>query len=852
MVDYSSLSDEQLKNLYAQSTGPDYSKMSDEELKSSYLKARKAEAQQQEPDDHGLAERQKLSPIGKALSPITGYWPTQQRMSKEAQDLIASGVGNILNSGDLTTLQGTGLYDIGKGVGKVGLGALGYVMSPVSSALRSVVGQPIEDVTGIPRELTEFTAGLGMPGIGLAEAPAIAEGSLASKVLPKQVPQMLPKKAPVEEAISSLQQQGYTPFVPRTVSSENPVVQELGARGSQIPIAGQPVIKATQETMPQSLERTVQEISGKMGTESGPTTAGKIAKDLQTAAETESQQRQAQIDAAHQAELDRVENTRRARQAEIDRAEQQAESAARGRFGDVNPQDAGEDLLARTQQHHNELEGRKNAAYDQAANEPGIIGSETARNAPGNIRAGLREANVLNPRETMPDPTLMPRTNAMLRDIDNLADVPEGQIGVTLQDLEQMRKRLNRTARSATDDNDRWGALNILRRFDDWQESAMQTNFAGGRPEALDAFRNARSLNTELMNNFGYNRGTDAEKFIHRMVTEDVTPQEVLGKIVGSTPGKQGVSSRLHQQIMTATGNDPIAAQSIRGAYWNTLRQNPETIEPFLSESGRDMANRVFSQSDQAAARTYAAAREQATQERAITEQIAKDTTPKPPPKAEAGPMQQLSERVLGTGQQKSEEQLFRKIDDIARTGAKEDNETLRKLTRGLSDQARDNLGAQVINNLGISPKTKEFSISQFRNGWNSYSDEAKALLIRDPTHRKNLDDVATIGQRWNEIGSKFANVSKSGAQVSFFDIVKTLATGAIGSYAAFHPGQVAGLTALTASGYGGMKLLATPAGASSLAKFMKAADASAGKPTTLLKIAARNLANTAATMRSQ
>src|SRR6516164_7379308 len=163
MVDYSSLSDEQLKNLYAQSTGPDYSKMSDEELKSSYLKARKAEVQQQEPDDHGLAERQKLSPVGKALSPITGYWPTQKQISGEAMQQMRQGVGQIMHPGSLSTLEGTGLSDILTGVGNVAAGGLGYVTSPAQSLVRSVASQPLEDVTGLPREYTEFAAGMLAP-----------------------------------------------------------------------------------------------------------------------------------------------------------------------------------------------------------------------------------------------------------------------------------------------------------------------------------------------------------------------------------------------------------------------------------------------------------------------------------------------------------------------------------------------------------------------------------------------------------------------------------------------------------------------------------------------------------------
>lgn len=114
-----------------------------------------------EPADHGLSERQKLSPVGKALSPITSYPETYQRMNQEAWEQVSHGLGQI----------GQGPLETAKGVGNVALGSVGYVASPISAAYRSVVGQPIEDVTGIPREYTEFAAQLATPGIGIPKLP---------------------------------------------------------------------------------------------------------------------------------------------------------------------------------------------------------------------------------------------------------------------------------------------------------------------------------------------------------------------------------------------------------------------------------------------------------------------------------------------------------------------------------------------------------------------------------------------------------------------------------------------------------------------------------------------------------
>jgi hypothetical protein len=89
-------------------------------------------------------------------------------MNLEAQHQVGHGAGQIAEGwGEAQPGSLAGLGKFAKGAANVGLGALGYVYSPVNAAYRSVIGQPVEDVTGIPREYTEFAAQLATPGIGL-------------------------------------------------------------------------------------------------------------------------------------------------------------------------------------------------------------------------------------------------------------------------------------------------------------------------------------------------------------------------------------------------------------------------------------------------------------------------------------------------------------------------------------------------------------------------------------------------------------------------------------------------------------------------------------------------------------
>src|ERR1017187_9681950 len=70
----------------------------------------------------------------KAISPITNYWPTQQKNAAESFGEMKKGVEELGTSGERLT-----------GTLHTGLGAAGYVSSPINSAIESIAGKPIED-----------------------------------------------------------------------------------------------------------------------------------------------------------------------------------------------------------------------------------------------------------------------------------------------------------------------------------------------------------------------------------------------------------------------------------------------------------------------------------------------------------------------------------------------------------------------------------------------------------------------------------------------------------------------------------------------------------------------------------
>lgn len=69
----------------------------------------------------------------------------------------------------------SGLADIPMGFVKAGFGAAGAALSPVDASVRSFIGNPVENSTGLPSGLTSFLAELAFPA-GWSKAGSALEG----------------------------------------------------------------------------------------------------------------------------------------------------------------------------------------------------------------------------------------------------------------------------------------------------------------------------------------------------------------------------------------------------------------------------------------------------------------------------------------------------------------------------------------------------------------------------------------------------------------------------------------------------------------------------------------------------
>lgn len=181
------------------------------------------------------------SMISQAFKPFTSYPETYTAMNREALEQMERGVGQLTSAP--TGGLGETAWEKIKGVGNVGLGALGYLYSPLSAGLRTVVGNPLQETTGLPREYSEFAAGLALPGVGL-----------------RPVGIRPPRPGPSRDVADAAARQGVN--IPRAAATENIPIQATAGAVKEMPIVGTPLVEASRESqrgMEAAARRTVGE-----------------------------------------------------------------------------------------------------------------------------------------------------------------------------------------------------------------------------------------------------------------------------------------------------------------------------------------------------------------------------------------------------------------------------------------------------------------------------------------------------------------------------------------------------------------------------------------------------------------
>ncbi len=213
------------------------------------------------------------SMLQQALSPITTYPDTYNQMRQEAQDQSGRGGSQIATAARGEDIMGYPMsagdraWEATKGVGNALGGGIGYVASPINAALRTFAGKPVEDATGIPKEYTEFATSLAVPGLGMTRVSAAQA--------PARVLRPGEQVAQSADNLSGIGQGGAVE-VPRAVASDSMAAQRIASTVRNVPLAGDPIVKATERTV-QQLGQKVDDVAREYGSGS-VVTAGDTAK----------------------------------------------------------------------------------------------------------------------------------------------------------------------------------------------------------------------------------------------------------------------------------------------------------------------------------------------------------------------------------------------------------------------------------------------------------------------------------------------------------------------------------------------------------------------------------------------
>ena len=704
-----------------------------------------------------------------------------------------------------------------------------------------------------------------LSAVGRLIGTGMATGAPAARASAPEVVQAATRSVPegtgITQAATRLSDVIGAPVnVPLAISSDSTAVQRVGQGIRNIPVVGDQIPQATGRLV-EDLGGAVQTVANQFGAGSGPNVANRISRVIGDAADAETvaarnaaQRSDAAVLADWQRATDEAGNAIAAR-------EGASLAQARDAVGDMSPQDMGATLIARLRAGEQEARATKDRLYDIAGNSDASVRAD----AVSGIRS--RVAQTLESNGRVIDGVLTPASSRMMDELQRLsglnienravgARVPTAggeaptRAAVSAQGIEQVRKRLNAMSQAATNDADRSAARQIIREFDNWQSEAFDNALFSGSDEALSAFRQARAANTEWRQRFGFNARDDADRIVNRIVTGEVTPQEVSNWLVGASQvGAKGVSSRLLTRIAEATGGDAEAMQAIRGGVWNRLSQTTEGataksservasgINEFLNGSGRDVANRLFTAEQRGIMSAYADTLRRGEQARTMLAEVARNTKPQAA-EVGIGPLQELANTVLGRGG-KTDEALFAAINAYAKSGGRGDIATLSRIMRAIPQQDRGDLAGAIVSGIGTSPRTGQFSPDVFASQWQAYTPQAKAVLFGNAgAHRQALDDIATISTRLKEVGQRFGNPSGTAQTRNIF----TLAGGLLFAPGATIPAALGGAV--------GAHILASPAGASSAARWMKSYEAVAKAPSSrtiaAYTIASRNLVNTA------
>jgi hypothetical protein len=301
-----------------------------------------------------------------------------------------------------------------------------------------------------------------------------------------------------------------------------------------------------------------------------------------------------------------------------------AQNFAGGRTVADNPIAAGEMVGERVRDLEGQSRQNYNRLYDQFRSTPGEVHADALAGIGEDIKGGLSSRR--NP--VVIDDVTTPVASRAIQDIDNTISQlriqnrafpgrppdPDSIVGVSMQGIDQVRKRLTSMAASAERGSaDQRAVRAVISEFDDHVESAISNGLFTGDDRALNTLRAARAAYSQHQQLFTSQRpgddvGRAMENIVGRHGGEGATPNEIANWLYGSAKvGGTGLSVRLAGRLQQLLGPGSEQWAAVRQGLWQRLTAATEgttemgparianRIGEFLNGSGVPLAQTMFS-----------------------------------------------------------------------------------------------------------------------------------------------------------------------------------------------------------------------------------------------------------------
>lgn len=293
-----------------------------------------------------------------------------------------------------------------------------------------------------------------------------------------------------------------------------------------------------------------------------------------------------------------------------------AQAASPTQFG---PIEAAESAAQRIKDTASARMAASERAYKKATSKGGVFDPVAVENMGTNIiKDAAVDPNNLNWIQNS-------SVQKAAREIDNVLGTPiETSAGPMTHSsfvgVEKSRQILNQYYREATDPDIRYGFQQMIGKFDQRIEDAINNNLFTGDPKALQAWKNARKLWSNYQKQFGIQRtGPESGSLVRQIVNENKSPEAVANMLFNVKTDKalKPAAAKILNQLKTGLGSNSQEYEKIRAAYVNKV-MTPEgfgpkayekvadQIEDFLSGTTREVSRSMLSQNERFALEQYA------------------------------------------------------------------------------------------------------------------------------------------------------------------------------------------------------------------------------------------------------